>query len=114
MNPSQYSLVFLVLLAVASSSCEAVITCEQAVGDVNPCVMYLIGPTGAKPPLECCDGVKALVAATPTPEDSRVACVCLKVLAQSIPINPKNAQDLPRNCNVNLSFEITPGFDCNR
>ncbi|KAI9104246.1 hypothetical protein K1719_023082 [Acacia pycnantha] len=114
MNPSHYCVVFLVLLAVASSSCEAVITCNQARGYLNPCERYLTGPTGAKPPLECCDGAKALVAAIPTPEDRRAACVCVQGFAQTNPINPKNAQDLPHNCNIHLPFEITPGFDCDK
>ncbi|KAI9104249.1 hypothetical protein K1719_023085 [Acacia pycnantha] len=114
MNPSNYCVAFLVLLAVASSSCEAVITCDQAIGYLNPCEGYLIGPTGAKPPPECCDGAKAPVAATPTPEDRKAACVCLKAVAQTIPINPQNAHDLPHDCNIHLPFEITPDLNCDK
>ncbi|KAI9104207.1 hypothetical protein K1719_023043 [Acacia pycnantha] len=112
MNPSHYSVVFLVLLTVASSSCEAVTTCDQAISYLNPCQGYLIGPTGAKPPPECCDGAKALVAATRTPEYRKAACGCFKAVAQTILINPQNAHDLPHNCNIHLPFEITPDQDC--
>ncbi|KAI9104258.1 hypothetical protein K1719_023094 [Acacia pycnantha] len=115
MNPSHYCVGFLVLLAVASSSCEAVIiTCDQVSTNLIPCDDYLTSATGSKPPPECCILVKRLVAAMETPEERKAGCVCIKRYAQSRSINPRHAHDLPHICHIRMPFEIAPDLDCNK
>ena len=115
MNPS-HCVVFLFFLAAASLSflCEATITCDQVAGDLEPCVEYLTGPNGAKPPPECCDGAKALVAAATTKEDKKAACECAKASSKNFPINYENAKKLPDFCNIKVPFVISPDLDCNK
>ena len=113
---SSHCVVFLFFLAAASLSSlsEATITCDRVASDLMPCVGYITGPTGAKPPPACCDGAKALVAEATTPEDRKAACECLKQAAAIFQFNYQNAHDLPNYCNIQLPFEITPDLDCNK
>ncbi|KAK9273469.1 hypothetical protein L1049_018279 [Liquidambar formosana] len=55
------------------------ITCGQVDSCLAPCIPYLTG--GGEPVPACCDGVKNLKAMTPTTEDRRAACTCVKEAA---------------------------------
>ena len=115
MNSSHCVVLFLFLaIASLSSLYEASITCYQTVNDLDPCIGYLIGPTRAKPPPACCDGLKTLMASAATKEDKEEACKCIKAATQIIITNYQNAQDLPKYCNIHLPFNITQEMDCSK
>jgi hypothetical protein len=88
--------------------------CEQAKTSVYPCGMFLIG-VAAEPSTSCCSGVEKLKSSTPTVDDRRAACECLKEAASHYPFLREDlAASLPKLCNVDISFTISRNIDCNK
>ncbi|MCI73013.1 non-specific lipid-transfer protein, partial [Trifolium medium] len=58
--------------------------CEAAKTSVFPCGTFLIGVV-AEPSSTCCSGVQNIKSSTPTLNDRRAACECLKEAASHFP-----------------------------
>ncbi|KAL3512666.1 hypothetical protein ACH5RR_025383 [Cinchona calisaya] len=93
---------------------EAAVSCSSVYSSLYPCLGYVMGSA----PLQqgCCNGVKSIYDAARTPSDRQSVCSCLKSLASSGGgnINFNNAQSLPKQCGVNLPYQITPTIDCSK
>ncbi|KAI4323319.1 hypothetical protein L6164_022934 [Bauhinia variegata] len=113
MKSSSSALAAIALLLLLASGSEAAISCSDVIKDLKPCVTYLVSGSG-KPPAACCSGAKALAAAATTTEDKKAACSCIKSTSQSLKIKSQLAQDLPRNCGINLPYSVSPNADCTK
>lgn len=100
-------------MVVLAPHAEAAITCGQVASNLLPCLGYL--RTGGAVPANCCNGVRGLNKAASTPADRKTACGCLKSAYGSFPgIKPANAAGLPKQCNVNIPYKISPNTDCSK
>ncbi|KAK3024631.1 hypothetical protein RJ639_043255 [Escallonia herrerae] len=106
-----FAMPLLMLLLLLAPSSVAAITCSDVMKDLRPCITYLKSGSG-KPPAPCCAGASALASAASTTADKRAACNCIKSAARSMNINTELAKALPGNCNIHLSFTISPSVDC--
>ncbi|KAF1880195.1 hypothetical protein Lal_00022324 [Lupinus albus] len=88
-------------------------SCDDAKNQISPCVSYVTGQGGNAPSSECCNGVRTLAAQTPTTDDKRAACECLKAAASSVPgIKVDLANSVFKQCGVSLTFSISKDIDC--
>ncbi|KAF7833387.1 Non-specific lipid-transfer protein A [Senna tora] len=77
-----------------------------------PCLQYLEGFT-KKPCHACCKGMKTIKSLTPTREDRRDACRCLKEGIAHIPIIiDYRVIALPQNCRVDMGVPISKDTIC--
>ena len=93
---------------------EAVVSCNQVITNLRPCVSYVTG--GGYPSSNCCSGVKQLSTAARTTPDRQAVCRCLKSLVNGVKYNGQNvanAAALPTKCGVTLPYSINPNVDCN-
>jgi hypothetical protein len=105
--------VFLILFLLVVEHGNA-FDCEEAKTSVFPCGIFLIG-LAAEPSTTCCNGVTNLKSSTPTVEDRRAACECLKEAASHFPnIREDLAASLPELCCVDISFTISKNIDCKK
>ncbi|KAL1308866.1 hypothetical protein AAHE18_17G136000 [Arachis hypogaea] len=64
----------LMILVTSVTSFEATISsCSDVTKNLKPCVSYLVSGI-AKPPGQCCSGIKALAATAATSADKKNAC----------------------------------------
>ncbi|XP_061342785.1 non-specific lipid-transfer protein A-like [Gastrolobium bilobum] len=107
------TLLVLALLVLTVEPGKA-LTCPEAETLVFPCIGYLGGVGGAGPSVACCDGIKNLKSSTPTTNERRAACQCLKDAAIQFPaLRDDLAASLPKRCGVDVGFNITKNIDCN-
>lgn len=105
-------LTLLVLLLLTMEQGNA-FDCEQAKTSVQPCTSFLVGGD-AEPSASCCSGLNGLKSSTPTVEEQRAACECLKEFARSNPnIKDDLSLSLPKHCGVDVSFPISKNMNCN-
>jgi hypothetical protein len=103
----------LVLLLLSMEQGNA-IDCEEAKTSVYPCGTFLIG-AATEPSTSCCSGVQNLKSSTPTVDDRRATCECLKEAASHYPFLREDlAVSLPKLCNVDINFTISKNIDCNK
>ncbi|KAK2988078.1 hypothetical protein RJ640_002019 [Escallonia rubra] len=107
-----FAMALLMLLLLLAPTSDA-ITCSDVINDLRPCITYLKSGSGM-PPAPCCAGASAVASAASTTADKRVACNCIKSASQSLNINTALAKALPGNCNIHLSFTISPNVDCSK
>lgn len=86
--------------------------CEQAKTSIHPCTPFLVGDDN-EPSASCCSGLQDLKSSTPTVDDQRAACECLKDFATHYPIKDDLAQSLPKRCSVDFNFPISKDMNCN-
>ncbi|KAK0584846.1 hypothetical protein LWI29_019643 [Acer saccharum] len=99
------------MLVVATPMAQSIVSCDQVISNVSPCIMYLrsIGPLTPT----CCNGIKVLNSAAVTTPNRQQICNCLKNAAKSASgINPTLAAGLPGKCGVNNPFNISPSTNC--
>ncbi|EEF29523.1 non-specific lipid-transfer protein 1 [Ricinus communis] len=102
----------LLCMVVAPMTTQA-ITCGQVASSLGPCLNYLKGAGGTAPSAACCNGVRGINSAAKTTADRQTACQCLKSAANGIPgLQPKLAESLPGNCNVNIPYKISLSTNC--
>ncbi|CAL0317520.1 unnamed protein product [Lupinus luteus] len=109
--------VFLTLVAILLLTSEPGegFDCDDAKEELIPCLEYIIGEGGDAPSSECCDGVIDLKSSTPTKNDRRVACECIKAAASGFSgVRDDLAASLPKQCGVKLGFNISRNINCNR
>ncbi|XP_057804319.1 non-specific lipid-transfer protein 2-like [Salvia miltiorrhiza] len=106
------ALIAAVMVAAAAPGAEAALGCGSVISYLSPCLPYVTnrGPLGG-----CCNGVKGLYGAARSTPDRQAACNCLKSLAAtSGNINLSKAAGLPKQCNVNIPYQISPSTDCTK
>ncbi|GAU30878.1 hypothetical protein TSUD_15640 [Trifolium subterraneum] len=105
--------ILLVLLLLAIEQGNA-FDCEEAKTSLFPCGIFLIGFV-TEPSTTCCSGVQNLKSSTPTLNDRRVACQCLKEAASHYPyIREDLAVSLPQRCGVDINVTLSRNIDCNK
>ncbi|KAK9999338.1 hypothetical protein SO802_018941 [Lithocarpus litseifolius] len=103
----------LVCMLVVASHVDATITCAEVINLLTQCISYAI--FGGTVPLACCEGIKALNAASKTTQDHRAACSCIMDGLSKIPgINYELVGILPKTCGTTCSYKITPTTDCSK
>ncbi|KAF7833386.1 Non-specific lipid-transfer protein A [Senna tora] len=78
---------------------------------LSPCLEYLTDFT-EKPCHACCKGLKTIKSSTPTRDDRRAACQCLKEGIAQIPIIEDRAKALPQKCSVEVGVPISKNINC--
>lgn len=99
-----------VLIAALLVAAEAAVTCNTVVSSLSGCLAYVTntGPLGG-----CCSGVTGLYNVARTTPDRQTICRCIKSVAASYPgIDFGKAAGLPKLCNVNIPYKISPSTDC--
>ncbi|KAL0716942.1 hypothetical protein Bca4012_066264 [Brassica carinata] len=102
------------LLVLAFHHGEAAMTCNAVVGDLSPCLSYVM-QGGKVPPTNCCDGVRMLNSQAQTAADRQSVCRCIKNAIGGVSYsssNLNNAMSLPAKCGVKLPFRISPSTNC--
>ncbi|CAJ2675656.1 unnamed protein product [Trifolium pratense] len=103
--------ILLVLLLLTMEQGNA-FDCEATEKSLFPCGVFIIGGS-IEPSTSCCSAVQNLKASTPTPDDKRNACICLKEVASHYPnIREDIAATLPQRCGVDINFTISKNMDC--
>ena len=95
------------------NSVDAKITCEQVTIWLTPCIGY--GVLGGVVPASCCQGIKALNAASNTTEDRRAQCNCVKEGAAKIPgLDYDRVNKLPGICGSKCPYKLTHDLNCSK
>ncbi|ESR42810.1 non-specific lipid-transfer protein [Citrus sinensis] len=107
--------VLLMCMVMGAPIAQAAVTCGQVTSSLQACMPYVTGPGGGAVPPACCSGIKSLNSAATTTPDRQSVCNCLKTAAGSIRnLNLNLASGLPRQCGVNIPYQISPSVDCSR
>ncbi|KAK9147278.1 hypothetical protein Scep_006035 [Stephania cephalantha] len=106
----------LLALLLVSESAAVDITCDTVVGDLQPCLPYIIkGSTQDNPSDACCGGIRTLKAVAKTKEDRVQVCNCIKATLKRIPnLDPGRAGGLPKACGVPINPNPSPDMDCSQ
>lgn len=90
------------------------VTCIMVETKLAPCVAYVMGSGGAVPQA-CCNGIKSLNNQANNKSDRQAVCKCIKSAAKNIHgINFDTLADLPKQCGVNLPYNLSPSIDCDK
>ncbi|XP_010690794.2 non-specific lipid-transfer protein [Beta vulgaris subsp. vulgaris] len=104
---------FILSIVVFAPHAEAAINCGLVSQSLAACLGFL--ENGQGPNAACCNGVKTLRNLTPTTQDKRTACRCMKSAASAIPgINHKYSAALPGKCGVSIPGPVGPQADCSQ
>ncbi|KAM7263614.1 hypothetical protein ACFE04_001297 [Oxalis oulophora] len=100
------------LVAVATTSTEASVSCSTVASDLSPCYSYLAN--GGTPSSSCCSNIKSLYGSATTNADLQSLCTCLKQLYSSYgsSINLTYVEDVASKCDVDVPYKISPSTDC--
>ncbi|KAH9611088.1 hypothetical protein KSS87_005789 [Heliosperma pusillum] len=110
----KFACVLLVSMVLVAPRAEATLSCGTVTKNIAQCVTYLKG-TVTSPSTACCTGVTTLKNLATTLEDKKTACGCLKTAASSMTgLDTKRAAELPGECNVSISYAISPNTDCSK
>ncbi|KAH9668415.1 non-specific lipid-transfer protein 1 [Citrus sinensis] len=107
--------VLLLLLAATTAplNVATAITCEQVTIWLTPCISY--GVLGGAVQPACCEGIRALNAASKTTEDRRTQCNCVKEGAARIPgLDYDRVNMLPDICRSKCPYKLTHDLDCSK
>ncbi|XP_040992054.1 non-specific lipid-transfer protein 1-like [Juglans microcarpa x Juglans regia] len=105
--------VLVCVMLVVAAHVDATLTCREITNLLSPCVGYVI--FGGTVPTICCDGIKALNAASNGKADDRAACRCIKKGLSGISgINYDLVGTLPETCGTTCPYKITPTTDCSK
>ncbi|KAK9103875.1 hypothetical protein Sjap_021129 [Stephania japonica] len=106
----------LLALLLVSELAAIEITCDTVVGDLQPCLPYIVkGSTQDKPSNACCGGVKTLKASAKSKDDRVQVCNCIKATLKQISnLDPSRAAGLPKACGVPINPAPSPDMDCSQ
>lgn len=88
------------------------IGCNEAIFDLLPCHDYLVGSSQGEPTPYCCQAANTIFQRADTTQVRRTLCVCFEQAFPMFGINPDQARQLPKLCNISLSFPIDPKLNC--
>ncbi|KAF3447961.1 hypothetical protein FNV43_RR08668 [Rhamnella rubrinervis] len=103
----------MLMVVCAPSKARALVTCNQVVGYLTPCIPYV--QNGGAVPVNCCNGIKTLYGLAQTTQDRQGVCNCLKQVVKNVPYTGPNvglAAGLPSKCGLNIPYKISPSTDC--
>lgn len=107
------SMLALALLSATSNASRINdISCDEATPLLVPCVPFLQATDGQKPSESCCSAASTIVQRATSTQNRRDLCKCFKQAASSIKINPDQLKQLPKLCNISISFSLDPNVDC--
>ncbi|XP_019430991.1 PREDICTED: non-specific lipid-transfer protein-like [Lupinus angustifolius] len=110
------SMMILSLLDGTSNASEinVITTCAVAETLLLPCISYLQGVGSAKPSGSCCSAAtRVFIKEATTTKNRRALCQCFKRIVPILGVNPDRSKQLPRLCNIRLSFPLDPKINCN-
>ncbi|XP_019177906.1 PREDICTED: non-specific lipid-transfer protein A-like [Ipomoea nil] len=110
MNRAMAPVIFIAAVLAAVRLGQA-IDCQTVDLIISSCLGYL-QEGGAHPPMECCDSFRNLLRGTPTQQDRRDACECLKATAARPDIKADVAAVLPWSCGLASSITISRDINC--
>ncbi|WVY92230.1 hypothetical protein V8G54_037744 [Vigna mungo] len=97
---SFFTLLILFVFTVTATKPSKGLTCEQEKTLAKPCLDYLTKKTDA-PSASCCNGLKKIISSSPTKEEKRAACKCLREQGSHIPnIDKDRANNLCKECKI--------------
>ncbi|XP_068669469.1 non-specific lipid-transfer protein 1-like [Aristolochia californica] len=100
-------------LVAAPYAVAAVITCNQVVVALTPCIDYL--RYGGQPSSVCCTGLQGLNSAATTTFDRQTVCSCVKRAATAVTgLVYQQEVSLPAKCGLHVPYQITPTTDCSK
>lgn len=107
----------LVCLALGPMA-QGEMTCGQVVSNLTPCISYVVYG-GTNVPEQCCNGIRNLYGMAQTKPDRQAVCNCIKNAVRNSGFtyshfNLNLAANLPKNCGVNIPYQISPDTDCTR
>lgn len=103
----------LVLLLLTTEQGNA-FECSKARTVIFPCWSFF-NRIEDKPSRNCCNGVEYIKSLTPTLNERRTACECIKGLAINFPVfSEELAASLSKRCGINMGFTISKYIDCNK
>ncbi|KAG5092454.1 hypothetical protein JHK82_051232 [Glycine max] len=95
---------------------QAAVTCNQVVSNLTPCISYVLNG-GKTVPGPCCNGIKTLFNLAHSTPDRQTVCKCIKNAVSAFHYGKSNvdrAAALPKQCGVNIPYQISPSTDCTR
>lgn len=95
---------------------QAAVTCNQVVSNLTPCISYVLNG-GKAVPGPCCNGIKTLFNLAHSTPDRQTVCKCIKNAVSAFHYGKSNvdrAAALPKQCGVNIPYQISPSTDCTR
>ncbi|XP_047340095.1 non-specific lipid-transfer protein 1-like [Impatiens glandulifera] len=109
---------FFFALAIATTMIDhtsGVVTCQQAITPLLPCLSFFRAPGPATPSPQCCSAAQGLdrIAAGSRP-DRQAICRCIKAVFTSgqFQINLKNAKAIVPLCRLSTNIPIDPKTNC--
>ncbi|BAT80836.1 hypothetical protein VIGAN_03044700 [Vigna angularis var. angularis] len=106
---SFFTLLIVLVFTVTGTKASKGLTCEQEKTLVKPCLEYLTKKTDA-PSTSCCDGMKQIIISSPTKEEKRAACKCLREQGSQIPnLDKDRANNLCKECKI-----MSNDLDCQK
>ncbi|XP_062207282.1 non-specific lipid-transfer protein 1-like [Phragmites australis] len=116
--PRFATLALAVLLATAvvapPATVRAAMSCSTVYNTLMPCLPY-VQMGGARPPQDCCGGIRTLLSQASSTPDRRTICGCLKNVANGSSGGSyiDRAAALPSKCGVTLPYKISTNVNCN-
>ncbi|KAL5133150.1 Non-specific lipid-transfer protein 3 [Glycine soja] len=114
-----FLMALLCLLALGATiipMAQGEVSCGQVVSNLTPCISYVLYG-GATVPAQCCNGIRNLYGMAQTKPDRQAVCNCIKNAVRNSGFtyshfNLNLAANLPKNCGVNIPYQISPDTDC--
>ncbi|MED6219541.1 hypothetical protein PIB30_036701 [Stylosanthes scabra] len=114
-----YAVIYAALSATTTTvpkAAAAAMSCSEAKNDVMPCLSYVMSG-GPKVPQACCNGIRTVYGAAQTTPDRQAVCYCIINSIKGVPFSPfnvRNAAAIPKQCAVNIPYQISPDIDCSK
>ncbi|CAL0324777.1 unnamed protein product [Lupinus luteus] len=89
------------------------ITCGEVGPLILPCVPFLQGSGPGQPSTSCCSATKIVFERATSTQNRRDLCQCFKKVAPIIGVNPHRSKQLPKMCNIRLSFPLDSKINYN-
>ncbi|KAK9103869.1 hypothetical protein Sjap_021123 [Stephania japonica] len=104
----------LALILLVSESAAVVIDCNTVIGDLQPCLPYIVKHSKeTKPTTACCGDIKALKKIPKTRHERVRVCRCIKKALRKIRnLDPSRAAGLPKACGVAINPPPGRDMDC--
>ncbi|KAI5665058.1 hypothetical protein M9H77_24381 [Catharanthus roseus] len=104
----------MILSMLMNSSSGEAITCIEIGTAIYPCLLYYV--IGGKIFPECCNGLKSVVKLTnATLDDRRNLCSCFKNFTLGGTDDQiQRLASVPKQCGVNLTYNISPNVNCSK
>ena len=111
---SFFTLLVVLVFTVAAKEASKGLTCDQEKSLVAPCLDFLTKKTDT-PSTPCCQGLTKLIESTPTKEEKKAACKCLKEGASQVPnLDKDRVNNLCKTCKISVHFLFSKDLECEK